>query len=181
MIGFYTSMIDAPEDKDYFEVLYHRCCDSMFQIACGILHKEDEAEDAVYQAFLTIANNFKKIRQIPRQQIDAYIAILTKNVSINMLHSNQRKTTHCVELDDDIPDVEIDFLESFAHEELVKAIGMLPQIYKDIVYLYYLEEFSAKEISKMLGISENTVWKRAERAKKLLKKSLERGFEYAEN
>lgn len=48
-------------------------------------------------------------------------------------------------------------------------------MYKDIIYLYYLEEFTTKEIAKMLNISVNTVWKRVERAKRLLKETLEQG------
>lgn len=48
-------------------------------------------------------------------------------------------------------------------------------MYKDIIYLYYLEEFTTKEIAKMLGVTVDTVYKRLERAKKLLKETLERG------
>ena len=57
----------------------------------------------------------------------------------------------------------------------INAIKELPQMYKDIIYLYYLEEFTTKEIAKMLNISVNTVWKRVERAKRLLKETLEQG------
>lgn len=38
-----------------------------------------------------------------------------------------------------------------------------------------LEEFTTKEIAKMLGVTVDTVYKRLERAKKLLKETLERG------
>ena len=76
--------------------------------------------------------------------------------------------------------MDVDVLEQYEYTQLVKVISELPQIYKDIVYLYYLEEFTAKEVAKMLNISVNTVWKRAERAKKLLKDALERGEQYDE-
>ena len=76
--------------------------------------------------------------------------------------------------------MDVDILEQYEYTQLVKVISELPQIYKDIVYLYYLEEFTAKEVAKMLNISVDTVWKRAERAKKLLKEALERGEQYDE-
>ena len=76
--------------------------------------------------------------------------------------------------------MDVDVLEQYEYTQLVKVISELPQIYKDIVYLYYLEEFTAKEVAKMLNISVDTVWKRAERAKKLLKEALERGEQYDE-
>lgn len=89
----------------------------------------------------------------------------------------QKKAKHSVELLDNTP-VDIDLLEQYDYSQLVKVISELPQIYKDIIYLYYLEELSAKDISKMLNISANTVWKRAERAKQLLRDALIRGELY---
>jgi len=74
----------------------------------------------------------------------------------------------------------VDILESYDYKQLVKKISELPQIYKDIIFLYYLQGFSTKEISKMLNISPDNVWKWTERAKKLLKESLERDIKYAE-
>lgn len=151
----------------------------MYSLAYSILHNVEDAEDAVHQAFLTIANNFEKVRKIPCQEIKAYIVIIIRNVSINIYNSNKRKAEHSAELDDNIT-VDVDVLEQYEYTQLVKVISELPQIYKDIVYLYYLEEFTAKEVAKMLNISVNTVWKRAERAKKLLKDALERGEQYDE-
>ncbi|MGN1303636.1 MAG: RNA polymerase sigma factor [Oscillospiraceae bacterium] len=173
MLGFYLALLDTAEEKSRFEELYIKYKQDMYSIAYSILHNAEDAEDAVHQAFLKIANNFEKVCEIPSQEIKAYIVIIIRNVSINIYNSNKRKSEHITELNDKIA-VEVDFLEQFEYEHLVKAISELPQLYKDIVYLYYLEEFSAKEIAKMLDITADAVWKRAERAKKMLKEKLER-------
>ena len=52
------------------------------------------------------------------------------------------------------------------------AVLKLKQKYREVIHLYYYEEYSAKEIGEMLGISENTVFKRLQRARENLKEKL---------
>lgn len=174
MLGFYLAILETDEEKSKFEELYIKYKKNMYSVAYSILHNVEDSEDAVHQAFLTIANNFDKVCKIPRQEVKAYIVIIIRNVSINMYNKNKRIAEHSAGLDDNAV-INIDMLEQYEYKQLVKTISQLPQIYKDVIYLYYLEGFTAKEISKMLSISSDTVWKRAERAKKMLKEKLERG------
>ena len=180
MIGVYLSMLDTDEDKRQFEILYTKYRQNMYAVAYSILHNTEDAEDAVHQAFIAIANNFEKIRQIPCQEIKAYIVVIIRNTSIDSYNRNKKKAEHSAELDENHTAVDVDILERYDYKQLVKKISELPQIYKDIIFLYYLQGFSTKEISKMLNISPDNVWKRTERAKKLLKESLERDTKYAE-
>ncbi len=175
MLSFYLNLLDTPEEKSRFEQLYLAYRQDMYTIAYSILHNSYDAEDAVHQAFLTIANNFKRISEIPCQEIKGYIVIIIRNTSINIYNSNKRRSERSSELDKCDASVGIDFFEQFELEELKNAISRLPQIYKDIIYLHFLEGFTVKEISKMLSISRETVWKRTARAKKLLKSILEDG------
>ena len=62
----------------------------------------------------------------------------------------------------------------------MQIISGLPLIYKEILLLHYVEEFTVKQISAMLGISIDNVRKRTERAKKLLKAELESGEQNGE-
>lgn len=175
MLGFYMTLIDSEDDKNKFEQLYRTYKQDMYKIAYNILKNNADAEDAVHQAFLSIANHFEKVLTIPSQEIKAYIVIIIRNTSINIYNKNKRNADHTIEMDDkDIP-IEVNVLEQYEYEFLKNAIKELPQMYKDIIYLYYLEEFTTKGISKMLDISVDTVYKRLERAKKLLKVILERG------
>lgn len=174
MLGFYLAILETDEEKSKFEELYIKYKKNMYSVAYSILHNVEDSEDAVHQAFLTIANNFDKVCKIPCQELKAYIVIIIRNVSINMYNQNKRISEHSAELDDNTV-INIDMFEQYEYKQLVKTISQLPQIYKDVIYLYYLEGFTAKEISKMLNISSDTVWKRAERAKKMLKEKLEEG------
>lgn len=44
--------------------------------------------------------------------------------------------------------------------------------YRQVVYLYYYEEFSVKEVANILRISETAVQTRLQRARKKLKEQL---------
>ena len=61
------------------------------------------------------------------------------------------------------------------YESLISIMNELPTIYRDILFLYYRDELSTKDIAKLLGISENAVYKRIERSKKILADTLEKG------
>ena len=53
--------------------------------------------------------------------------------------------------------------------EVMNAVLSLKQKYREIVHLFYFEEYSAKEISEILGVSEGTVFKRLQRAREQIK------------
>ena len=57
----YMMMLETPEEKSLFEQIYLEYRGLMFHVAYEILHNEQDAEDAVHQAFVKIAENIKKI------------------------------------------------------------------------------------------------------------------------
>lgn len=56
--------------------------------------------------------------------------------------------------------------------DVLEAVLSLPEKYRDVVYLYYYEEYSAVEISRILRKNTNTVYTLLTRAKRLLKEKL---------
>lgn len=49
----------------------------------------------------------------------------------------------------------------------------LPIKYREVIYLFYYEELSIKEIAIVIEVKENTIKTRLKKAKELLKKGLE--------
>ncbi len=175
MINLYLSVLETEEEKNRFEELYVKYKNKMYSIAYKILNNKEDAEDSVHQAFLSMADNFQKILKIPCQDLSSYIVIIIRNTSINIYNKNKKTAEHSAELSEDQKAIDINFFENIDYEHLVSVISHLPDNYKDILFLHYINGFSCKEISKMLDISVDNVWKRIERAKKSLKKALEEG------
>ena len=53
-----------------------------------------------------------------------------------------------------------------------EAVLALPAKYRDVVYLFYYEQYTASEIAALLRRNENTVYTQLKRAKALLRESL---------
>jgi RNA polymerase sigma-70 factor, ECF subfamily len=58
-------------------------------------------------------------------------------------------------------------------DQLASAVMELPVNYREVIYLFYFEEMSIKEISVVTEVKENTIKTRLKRAKELLKERLE--------
>ena len=61
---------------------------------------------------------------------------------------------------------------SIPDRDVLEAVLSLPVQYKDVVYLYYYEGYSAVEIAGILHKKVNTIYTLLSRAKALLKKTL---------
>ena len=59
-----------------------------------------------------------------------------------------------------------------ASEEILEEVLKLPEKYRNVIYLYYYEGYSAVEIAKILGRKENTIYTWLSRAKDILREKL---------
>lgn len=97
----------------------------------------------------------------------AWFIRVTINACKDLLKSLFRHRT--VSLDEVVPpSVEM----TSDNREVLKAVLSLPPKYKDPVYLFYYEGYSAVRISEILGKNVNTVYTLLARAKALLKDAL---------
>ena len=58
------------------------------------------------------------------------------------------------------------------NREVLEAVLGLPEKYRDVIYLFYYEEYTAPEIAEILKKNTNTVYTLLSRAKKILKEKL---------
>ncbi len=70
-------------------------------------------------------------------------------------------------------DIEIVF-EDDSEQDLIRELLALPQKFRDVLYLFYYEGYTAPEISKITGAAENTVYSQLHRARQVLKERLEK-------
>lgn len=58
---------------------------------------------------------------------------------------------------------------------VMDELNSLSTHYRNVIYLYYYEEYTIPEIAEILGKSKNTISSQLQRARKKLKKILEEG------
>ena len=64
------------------------------------------------------------------------------------------------------------------YRDVWEAVFSLPQKYRDVVYLYYFEDYTAPQISRILGKNVNTIYTLLTRSKQMLREKLGGGYEY---
>ena len=69
--------------------------------------------------------------------------------------------------------VEQQVIQQDEQERLAKTVMQLPIMYREVIYLFYFEDYTSKEIAGVLTINENTVKTRLRKAKQFLKVQLE--------
>lgn len=166
----YLQMIETEEEQSKFEVIYHEYFPLMFHIAYQILHHQQDAEDAVHQAFVSIAENITKIDQPLSPQTKRYVAIIAENKAIDVHRKSQRHPI--TSLEDVSPGIGIP-VEYDGDDELVKCILELNPLQRQVIWLKYHYGYSLREISSMLKISLPWAIQLDQRAKKKLKKLYE--------
>jgi RNA polymerase sigma-70 factor (ECF subfamily) len=172
LLTFYLGIVDDYEDKITVEKLYHKYYKRMFHVALDVLQSAEDAEDAVHDSFIQISRNIKFVSALDNDEIYPYIITIVRNKAIDIYRQNSNHQKHKDKFArSDMKDDE-DFFEQIDYNELLKAITDLPSAYRDIMYLFYVQGMSAKEISKKLKITVNAVWQRNSYAKKLLKEKL---------
>lgn len=174
MLGAYLAMLDTPEEESKFEELYNQFKPTLITVAHQILDDMDLAEDAVHDAFLSLARNMDKISNRKCIQIRNYLIIIVRNSSYRIY--NKRKKEICAdEIDENIPDfqnVEIDIEEKAEQQKLMELIKMLDEKYADVLILKYFYDLPDKEIARSLGISLENAKIRLHRGKAMLKSKL---------
>ena len=64
------------------------------------------------------------------------------------------------------------------YRDVWEAVFSLPQKYRDVVYLHYFEDYTAPQISRILGKNVNTIYTLLTRSKQMLRKKLGGGYHY---
>ncbi len=136
--------------------------DMLFRVAYQYTRNRSEAEDVTQDVFVAM---LKKMPFKSEEHLKAWLIRVAINKSINYLKSSRKKV---LSLDENI-DVEAKHSETDEIEELQE----LPEFDRSVIYLYYYEGYSIKEIAKITGKSANSINIRLFRAREKLKTLLE--------
>jgi len=140
------------------------------------------AEDAYQEVFIKVYKNFNKFRGDCSEK--TWIMSITMNTCKDMLRISWfKKVLMFKDVEDDLSlktyeNVDDSIIIKVQHEELLKEIMNLPSKYKELLILYYYEEFSTVDISRILKIPEGTIRSRLFRAREMLKSNIDGKIEY---
>lgn len=153
-------------------MLYELFCEAMFFISCRYLKNEEEAKDAMQDAFL------KAFLSIDSYKDDTSFGSWLKRIVINTCIDKLKKVKiETVSIDnyplEIIDDDNWNFNSKIGKEEIITAIENLKLKYQLVVKLYLIDGYDHEEISEILDIPVKTSRTQLRRGKLALKKQLE--------
>jgi RNA polymerase sigma factor (sigma-70 family) len=151
-------------DKDIKEI-YDRNFDSVYRISYMYMRNKYDAEDITQSVFTKMITKNKMFENIDHEK--AWLTLVTINTCKNHFKTWWNRN---------VSYEEIELGKNDSKDEVLEVVLNLPIKYKDIIYLYYYEGYSTKEIASLIGKNENTIRSNLKRARHLLKEALKEDF-----
>lgn len=139
--------------------------DNLFAVAFNICKNGADADDVVQDTFIQYHCGGKEFAD--EEHIKAWLIRVAMNKSINVTRSFWRR--RIVPIDDYAQTLEFPTQEA---SNLFDEVMKLPQKYRIALHLKYFEDYSVKQVSEILDISESNAKARLARGRKMLERAL---------
>lgn len=165
------------------EGIFNKYYRQMEYVAFSVLQNRQDAEDAVQNAFLALSGHVDTLCEMEDFRLYYYVTETAKHKAIDLLRS--RKPTFSydemfIDIDDGV-DVAESLINKDSVDKLLKCIKELPDKYRDVLALHYVNDLSNAEIAEIVGRSSTTVRKQLQRGREILYKRWKESSEYHEN
>jgi RNA polymerase sigma-70 factor (ECF subfamily) len=169
-----------------FELLFGALANTAFGVAVRLTRNKADAEDLVQEAALLAFRAFESFE--PGSNFRAwFFKILTNCYFSKRRREKSRPVTSDLDDTPDLylyarsgqagfptagPDPAAQLLDKLGTERVVAAIDRLPEEYRVVSTLYFMEDLAYEEIARMLDCPIGTVRSRLHRGRKMLQKAL---------
>jgi len=176
----------ASKEQQDFEAVLKPALQAIYKAAYGLTRNRDEAEDLVQEAAVQAFRAFYTFQ--PGTNFKAWFLRILTNIFYARYRKQQREPRLV-----DAPEAEDLYLYSQTQqgrppdrhgdpaalvlsridtETILEAMAMLPEEYRVVATMYFVDQFSYQDIADMLNIPVGTVRSRLHRARKLLQMAL---------
>lgn len=182
MIFVYMSMIETETERQLFAQFYEKMSLKCLHIAMAITKDKVLAEDVVHEAFIKFITKKEMYFSLPCNEQESLIVIIVKNKAIDILRKERKFIMDTIdergeEMFADDFDVIMNYESTESYKRLVNLVETLPEIYKNVFYMKYVQDLNNGEIAKLLSITSDAVAVRLNRAKKKLAQMILKGDE----
>jgi len=164
----------ATQSTSYFNILYDRYSKKVFGKCYSLLKSEAKAQDATQEIFVKVLLNLSKFSG--RSKFSTWLYSITYNFCIDTIRKNKKNVGVLVDdmgvFGDEVVD-EVDDREIMETNvvRLKEILNVLPAGDKAILLMKYQDEFSIKDICRILNKSESAVKMKIKRAKEKFMKT----------
>jgi len=170
-------------NKDAFRHIINKYKDSIYNLLFKMTGNKHDAEDLSQETFIKVYQNLNKYKE--NYNVKNWIFTIASNLCKNKIKRDKiirfipilkRKSNVRDEEEQNLPDKSINnpeeiLIEKEERQKLLRVIEILPEKYKIVFLLRYIEEFSYNEIVEITGLPKGTVETYLFRAKQYLLKN----------
>ena len=164
----YTQALEGTARRQRFEAVYTAYQGRLLALVRRYLPAREDAEDAVQQAFLAVAERFDRLEHLPPPELEAYLVVTAERKAIDILRHQAKRSG--VPFDENTPLV----TPAPCGSPLADAMGHLPPRYREALLLRHACGYSTRETAALLELSFAAAQKLLYRAREALRTELER-------
>jgi RNA polymerase sigma factor (sigma-70 family) len=167
------------QNRNAQKILFESHFKKMMPVCLRYLKNEDDALEVLNDAFLKV---FAKISQYKSEgSLEGWIRRIVINASIDFVRRNKTYRANFIHTNEfhmyGEPEAEDDdgFLKAafdFSREEIFEMVTQLPQATRVVFNLFVIDQFTHRQISENLKISEGTSKWHLSNARKILKEKI---------
>lgn len=168
-------------DSHAFAVLVDRYKNFVFTLSIKMLQNREEAEEVAQDVFIKVYRSLQKFKT--ESKFSTWLYRITYNTCLDKMRSKKRNTPvfsfdHFAE-DEAVSLINVlDTIEERERKQMIqKCLDLLPAQDSFLLTLYYFQENSLKEISKIMSINENNLKIKLFRSRRRLTAILKTQFE----
>lgn len=158
------------DSRDYIGQIFQKYIPDMYKIAKSRLYNDDDIYDAIQETGYKLFTNIEKIKKLDSIKIWLIKVLINECNRIYRRKKKEEKLQEKIAITK-LKEIESDYQNSL---EFATLINGLKKEDKTILTLYYGNNLTTKDISKILNKNENTIRTRILRAKEYLKSNLDK-------
>ncbi len=142
--------------------------------AFGLVKDKDLAKDIAQNTWSTIIKNIDSLKNPNSFKSWSARILYVTSIDTLRLQTRERKQKAVLKREETITETGIDYDREKLKAKLLQAIRELPGNQQVVIKLFYVEEYSLKEIANILKINSGTVKSRLFHAREKLKKKIKK-------
>jgi len=147
-------------------LLFEKYADTVKRICFMYMKNDADSEDILQEVFLKLVQHHKPFQSEEHEK--AWLIRVAINRCKNLHKSVWRKRTDPLDADIAESSNEIEA----ENNAMLNLVLSLPPKYKDVIYLFYYENYTVPKMAKILDKNENTIYSNLHRARQLLKEKI---------
>ena len=168
MLTYLLTLLETEDDKAMLAEIYNEYDKWLNYVARAGLDNQSDVDDCVQETFVELINSFDSFKKVAAEKRKPYIKRICERVIYRMNNEPLDTESYDETTEDKYFDkIEFDF-SAYDRSDMAQIIKELDPQFREPLMLKYGSGYSADEISKMLGISNNLVYQRIHRGKVIL-------------